>query len=155
MHCTVNAYILSYNIASRAIHWLASRGRKITANGSSFEISYNHLSISMHTSNIILSNINKLTLSIWFGTYSNPLNLNYICMKFVSFYVLCWNVLFSIVTSHHGRCRCNAVNLLPNPHNRHSIARPWGRVMDCLLLLWYLIHFLPLLSECRINIVRN
>ena len=31
------------------------------------------------------------------------------------------------------RCLYNAVNFLQNPHNRHPIARPWGRDMGCLL----------------------
>ena len=30
------------------------------------------------------------------------------------------------------QCRYNAVNFLQNPHNRHPIARPWGRDMGCL-----------------------
>ena len=30
------------------------------------------------------------------------------------------------------RCRYNAVNFLHNPHDRHPIARPWGRAMGCL-----------------------
>ena len=32
------------------------------------------------------------------------------------------------------RCRYN-VDFPPNPHNRHPIARPWGRAMGC--LLWF------------------
>ena len=47
------------------------------------------------------------------------------------------------------RCHYNAVNFLRNPHNTHPIARPWGRDMGCLLCFQYLIHFLPLLSQCR------
>ena len=31
------------------------------------------------------------------------------------------------------RCRYNAVYFLQNPHNRHPIARPWGRAMRYLL----------------------
>ena len=46
------------------------------------------------------------------------------------------------------QCRYNAVHFLPNPHNRHPIARPWGRGMGCLLWFWYLTLFLPLLSYC-------
>ena len=42
--------------------------------------------------------------------------------------------------------RYNAVNFLPNPHNRHPIAHPWGWAMGCLLWFWYQINFLPLLS---------
>ena len=30
------------------------------------------------------------------------------------------------------QCRYNAVNFLINAHNRHPIARPWGRGMECL-----------------------
>ena len=33
-------------------------------------------------------------------------------------------------------CHYNAANLLQNPHNRHPIARPWGRDMGCLLWVW-------------------
>ena len=48
------------------------------------------------------------------------------------------------------RCCYNAVSLLQNPHKRHSIARPWGRGMGCLLWFQNLIHFLPLSSQCRL-----
>ena len=55
------------------------------------------------------------------------------------------NVILSTV-----RCRYNAVNfLLPNPHNRHPIARPWGRAMGCLLWFWSLIYVLLLPLQCR------
>ena len=37
-------------------------------------------------------------------------------------------------------CRYKAVNFLPNLHNRHPIARPWG--MGCLLWLLTLIYVL-------------
>ena len=43
-------------------------------------------------------------------------------------------------------CCYNAVNFLKNSHNRHPIARPWGRGMGCLLWAWSLI-FVPLLSS--------
>ena len=33
------------------------------------------------------------------------------------------------------RCRYNAINFVQNPHNRHPIARPWGRGMG--RLLWF------------------
>ena len=36
------------------------------------------------------------------------------------------------------RCRSNAVDFLQNPHNRHPIARPWGRGTGC--LFWELTH---------------
>ena len=36
---------------------------------------------------------------------------------------------------HTVQCRYNAVNLSPNPHNRHPIASPRGRAMGC--LLWF------------------
>ena len=37
------------------------------------------------------------------------------------------------IYSWHSRCRCNMVNFFHNPHNRHPIARPWGRDMGCRL----------------------
>ena len=37
------------------------------------------------------------------------------------------------------QCRYNAVNFLPNPHNRHPIAHPWERGMGWLLWVWYWI----------------
>ena len=40
------------------------------------------------------------------------------------------------------RCRYNAVNFLQNTHNRHPIARPWGRDMGCLLWIQTLITVL-------------
>ena len=53
---------------------------------------------------------------------------------------------------HNGRsvqCRFDAVTYLPNPYNRHPIARPWGRDVGCLLWFWSLIYDLLLLSHCR------
>ena len=53
---------------------------------------------------------------------------------------LCLNSLFSRIftrgnfSPYRPRCRYSAVNFLQNPHNRHPIARPWGRGMGCLLL---------------------
>ena len=47
------------------------------------------------------------------------------------------------------RYRYNAVNFLSNPNKRHPIARPWGRVMGCLLWFWSLIYVLLLSSQCR------
>ena len=47
------------------------------------------------------------------------------------------------------RCHYNAVISFPILHNRHPIARPPVRGMGCLLWLLNLIHFLPLLSQCR------
>ena len=41
-------------------------------------------------------------------------------------------------------CRYNAVNFVANHHNRHPIARPWGRGMGCLLWFWSLIFILLL-----------
>ena len=46
-------------------------------------------------------------------------------------------------------CRYNRVNFLHNPHNRHPIARPWGRGVGCLLWGVSLMHVLPLSSQCR------
>ena len=40
------------------------------------------------------------------------------------------------------RCRYNAVNFLPNPHNRHPIACLWGRDMGCPLWMITLIYVL-------------
>ena len=39
------------------------------------------------------------------------------------------------------RCRYSAVH--PNPHKIHPIARPWGRVMECLSWIEPLMHILP------------
>ena len=46
-------------------------------------------------------------------------------------------------------CRYNAVKSLQNAHNRHPIARPWGRNMECPLWFLNLIQFLPLLPQSR------
>ena len=46
--------------------------------------------------------------------------------------------------------RYNAVNFLQNPHNRHSLARPWGRDMGCLFWVQSLIYVLTLPSQCRL-----
>ena len=45
-------------------------------------------------------------------------------------------------------CLYNVVNFIPNPRNRLLIACLWGWGMGCLLWFLYLIHFLPLLSQC-------
>ena len=47
-----------------------------------------------------------------------------------------------ISTRNTVRCRYNAVNFLQNNHNRHPIARPWGRDMGCLLWVQALIYIL-------------
>ena len=39
---------------------------------------------------------------------------------------------------------CNTVNILQITHNRHPIARPWGRAMGCLLWVQSLFYVLPL-----------
>ena len=41
-----------------------------------------------------------------------------------------------------ARCHYNAGNLLPNPQNGHSIARPWGCAMGCRLWILTLILIL-------------
>ena len=46
------------------------------------------------------------------------------------------------------RCRYNAINFLPHPHNRRSIVHPGGRVMGCLLWARNLIEVLLLLLHC-------
>ena len=43
--------------------------------------------------------------------------------------MLCWRLRYQYTM----RCRYNAVNFLQNCHKRHTIARPLGRVMECLL----------------------
>ena len=48
------------------------------------------------------------------------------------------------------QCRYNAVYYLKIPHNRHPIARPWGRDMECLLCVPALINVLPLSLKCCI-----
>ena len=54
-------------------------------------------------------------------------------------YTLIHKKLFKIADemSQHIKCHCkchfNMVSFLRNPHNRHSIARPWGQGMGCLL----------------------
>ena len=49
---------------------------------------------------------------------------------------------WSPMTPYTMRCRYDAVNSLQYPHNRHHIARPWGRVMGCILWLLTLIYAL-------------
>ena len=40
---------------------------------------------------------------------------------------------------HTVQCRYNAVNFLPNPHNRHPIGRPWEQDMGvyCDSKIWF------------------
>ena len=52
---------------------------------------------------------------------------------------------------HTVWCRYDAVNFLQNSHNRHPIARPWGRGMGCLLWVWSLIYVLLLPLQCHIQ----
>ena len=60
-----------------------------------------------------------------------------------------WVKMISVATNPiTKRCRYNAVNFLPNPHNKHSIARP---CMGC--LLWVEIMFFrcrPCYVACNI-----
>ena len=49
------------------------------------------------------------------------------------------------------RCRYNEVNFLHNSHNIHPMAHLCCRDMGCLLWFSYLIHFLPLLSQCPMS----
>ena len=63
------------------------------------------------------------------------------CGESQSFIRLRWNLYRYTV-----RCHYNAVNLLQNSHNRHPIARPWGRGMGCLLWIWSLICVMLLSS---------
>ena len=49
------------------------------------------------------------------------------------------------------RCRYKAVNFLQNLHNRHPITLPWGRGKECLLWFLNFIHFLPQVSQCRMQ----
>ena len=44
---------------------------------------------------------------------------------------------FALLCLNTARRRYNSVNFLQNRHNRHPIARPWGRVMRC--VLWVLL----------------
>ena len=39
--------------------------------------------------------------------------------------------IYRVLFCYTVRCRYNAINFLPNPHNRYPIARPWG------CLLWF------------------
>ena len=52
-----------------------------------------------------------------------------------------WDGLFILWNT--VRCHYNTVSVLQNIHNRHPIARPWGRAMGCLLLVQALINVLP------------
>ena len=47
------------------------------------------------------------------------------------------------------QCHYNSVNFLPNPHNRHPIARPWGPGMGFLLWVCSLMLVLLLSSQCH------
>ena len=58
---------------------------------------------------------------------------------FFNYYFQCWQLGWNCFLHgdhwimfpwpHTERCRYNAVNFLQNPHNRQSIAHPWGRDM--------------------------
>ena len=63
------------------------------------------------------------------------------------------NTNISII-SYTVRCRYNAVNFLPNPHNRHPIARPWGRGMGYLLYskIWFTFYYCYRSVVCNIVI---
>ena len=58
-----------------------------------------------------------------------------------------WQAII-LTDAYTVQCRFKVVNLLPNLHNRHPIAHPWGGGMGSLLWFQYLIHFLILLSQC-------
>ena len=76
-------------------------------------------------------------------TSNNTANIHSTAYSYRSFWVhslIC--VLWMSLSPHTKRC-LNAVDFLPNPDNRHPIARPWRREMGCLLWFWYLIHVLP------------
>ena len=45
----------------------------------------------------------------------------------------------------------NAANFLKYSHNRHPIARPWGRGLVCLLWVWNLIYVLLLSLKYRMQ----
>ena len=66
-------------------------------------------------------------------------------------YGLVQAVAWSITMAYTARCRHNAVNLLTNTHNRHPIARPWGRGMGCLLWLQTLMNVIPKSLQCCVQ----
>ena len=49
------------------------------------------------------------------------------------------------------RYRYNMVEFLSNLHNRHPIARPWGRDKECLLWAQNPIYILPLPLQCYLR----
>ena len=51
------------------------------------------------------------------------------------------------------RCRNNAVSFHQNSRKRHTIARPNGRAMVCLLWIEYLIYILPLSLQCSMQYI--
>ena len=53
------------------------------------------------------------------------------------------SMMTQVIDTYTVQCRYNAVNFLLNPHNRHLIARPWGRGMggvSCEFSVWFLLH---------------
>ena len=53
------------------------------------------------------------------------------------------------IRKHTVRCRYNAVNFLPSPHEIHPIARPLGRGMVCNLWFDTLLYILLQSTQCR------
>ena len=81
-----------------------------------------------------LSNISNLIDNLFLSIYhSSDL---YLVEPISDFVLISWHCcVIELDELYTVQCRYNAVNFLENPHNRHPIARPWGRGMGC--LLWF------------------
>ena len=83
---------------------------------------------------------------LWQSVWDNQTNLGM------------WNVIFSSTKFHYslcvcvtGPCRYNAVNFLPNPHDRHPISRPmWGVCCDS--KIWFTVCHCYYSDVCNIVI---
>ena len=98
------------------------------------------LSSSQLTRMIILHSLFRLPLLALGQSYDSD-NASEVTLRYIDKIDPFQNTKKPELYAYSVRCHYNAVNFLPNPH--------W-RAMGCLLWFWYLIHFLPLFSQCRI-----
>ena len=71
----------------------------------------------------------------------------FMLVQLLSDAILVW--LHWVTILHYG-----TLNFIPNPHNRHPIAHPWGWDMGCLLCVWTLIYILlPSHCSATLNII--
>ena len=62
--------------------------------------------------------------------------------------VLNWFEIYNLILYYRLWCQYNTVSFLPNPHNRHPIAHPWGRGMGFPLWVQSLIDILLRSLQC-------